>query len=337
MNARRQVPGASKEAAIMRRITVALAVVALAATGCGGIRANAGEPSTPPPPLSKAAAKTVLANYVAARDRADRTMNDKLLATFESNPSLQVDLADYAWARFDKNKSYDSYEFVEPTFFIPGIAGYPKWFMTKSRESPNSDRPTVMIFQRQRAGGPWHQVFTSSLHDVSGMPKPATNPDGSLQAAADTDASAAMTPKATMNAYARYLNKDGAVAAAYRIEPDLDTGKLISSRANNIARLAACCTVTESYSTAADEPAYALRTTDGGLLVFFALHRTETMTVTEGDYYIDSDQSPWNTETHAARVTKEYVYELMVKVPPKGSGNLTVIGNYWNETAKFLE
>ena len=326
----RKAPTVAAGRTSVRGFTTALVLVAFAATGCGVVRTNAGEPTVAPPAIRTELSRQVLANYVTVNNKANAKLDARLLATYEGGSSRRIDVADYAWTKSQKG-SYKSFHYTKPTFYIPRLTGYPRWFVVTAT-STGSKKPAPLLFQQQRAGGPWLQMYAVSLLPSVTLPEPATTADGSLAVAPPTGGTAAMTPKAVAKAYVTYLDgRRTAAAAAHRITPDAATTSLISDDTRDITKLRSFATTSVTYQVTAD-PTYAVPTSDGGALVMFTMLRTSSFVARPGAS-LQVGASPFMASGNYQSIAQETVVQLAVRVPAKGKGNLAVLGQSQSVTS----
>jgi hypothetical protein len=128
---------------------------ALTLTSCGSgpDPSAAGKPSaskTPAPQgiITTAAAKAVVDAYESANNQANKTRDEKLLATVESGQVNEQSRADYkqwsTWSAKDKKEYGTSFFYQNRTYYIPA-AGTADWFAVKATSS-YGDHPEALLF-----------------------------------------------------------------------------------------------------------------------------------------------------------------------------------------------
>lgn len=171
----------------------ALTVLGLLATttACGADappRPAKSSPSTPAfAQVTRAEAEKQLATYVEKNNRANASLDDKLLAQYEAGAALVIDQADYESARLAKEdpSAYKPFSLVDVSYFPVRTTAYPRWFLLKGH-TQNADGTRrwdgwkYQLFRQETAGGPWLE-FTEPAgyeHDPEAQPGSAPTPTG---------------------------------------------------------------------------------------------------------------------------------------------------------------
>ncbi|TWP50479.1 hypothetical protein FKR81_20100 [Lentzea tibetensis] len=249
---------------------LALAGAALMGTaalaGCGTEKpaAAVGQPAV----LSAAEAAEVVAGYDRANNEVNATLNAEALARIEAPP---LRTTSEAWLRITKQqaRSIPLITSNDPRFIVPSGTGHPRWFVATANRVQGgvpSPRPTYSVFTQQQPGAPWLVAY--SLAPMEDAPAPALN--GASAATAVTDvADLLVRPEnlgqAIFDHYAKDLTGKDDFAKSTALDDQLANGFKVG---RNVLRTKGR-ELTRTVS-ATELPRYALRTEDGGVLVFTA-------------------------------------------------------------------
>lgn len=290
----------------MRRMltTVAMAAIpAVVLAGCGGSGSSSG-PSNPKQGsdapagvITPAGARQVLAQYTSTNNRANKLRQASVLATYEGGSSYQIDAAGYRQSLIiDKtNKDYAPVTYPDPVFYVPRQKNYPAWFAVRTLmqgKKITGSSYTYMVFTKASASAKWIQVLEP---DTPGLPKqtpPTVATDAAGYATQVSPADAAglrLAPSALPAKHVSYL--DVVNIPTKPLRPGLPTPKRpkVVTFANGNTSLADLHDKAFWHShfppgsSQLDQhqlttgPVYALRTTDGGVLVFYNLTAALTL------------------------------------------------------------
>lgn len=292
----------------MSRAQVACAAgAALALAGCAlPISANEGTAGgVPALPHDQVAA--VVASYEATRDRARSAGDVELLAETETAVSYRVDAA--AMRAGDAISPVAGLGGMQA--YIPKIADYPRWFVLGTT-STASGGPSLLVFVRERAVEPWRRAAAIDVPD--GVPYVAIDAEGYAMA---------LNPKELGDAHTAVLS--GAAGAEEQgFATDQWTEELRTSAADDRERFSdAEVTVTDQP---ADLPRYALRTANGGALVFYATERTFTGTSGDRGWQLSGVFAALaGADEYEHTLDVHWLYQWVALVPP-ADGSAVVIG-----------
>lgn len=268
-----------------RLLAAATTATVLAATLSGCITVH-GETAVVPA-ISKAEAKKVLENFTKVNNKANRTYDAELNATIEAGALGAIDQAGLR-ARDEVhpngNEDFAPLELTDPRFLIPEQAGWPKSFVADTASNRSDGGRWYLVFQRNGVDEPWKATYLAVLPEDA-VPEFAFEEDGHVVdvpvgGGPGGDAGApkpAIAPDEISEAYTDYLQDggsgwaDGPHTSGWRAERD--------ENAEQPGRR------TEWADLPAGPPRFtpfALRTEDGGTVVFFASHHHKKQTVAEG-------------------------------------------------------
>jgi hypothetical protein len=283
---------------MLRRVAAALMVLVMLGSGCGpdarteraerhkqAKRADQAE-STLLPAVSANESLQVLDEYLTRHNRAitgtdgrawRRLLGEPLVATADARLRIND----------GKPPERGTITVVNPVLFVPRLDGYPKWFVVAAMEREGErgkPRQVLLMFTRSGADATWQLANETA---VSGkLPAIATDRQGYAVAipaetgeAGGTAQTAGSSGRPAMGlddvpaAHAHYLaggDERGFIAGPY-------TSGWRDDRAAWTRRLRDHGWADTSSFTRTRYPPAALRTKDGGLLVWYAMSRVETL------------------------------------------------------------
>ncbi|MEU4211318.1 hypothetical protein AB0F13_15205 [Streptomyces sp. NPDC026206] len=241
--------------------------------------------------MSRAEAPKVLQRFTDGYNIAYRTLDPAALDRVETGALAEIGRADLGAQRTvtpGGNPGYPALALEDARFTIPKMAGWPKFFVADTRSNRDRHR-WVLVFTRAGAKEPWKAAYLSLLGEGK-MPKFAVGEDGYAEAVRavgkDTPDARGPGPGSGLMAdpgvlsgsYTEYLRTgEGKVFA-----PGGSTTQLRAER----AKLARTATFWSEYIDTPEKapgfPPLALRTGDGGALVFFTAHHRERRTMVKG-------------------------------------------------------
>jgi hypothetical protein len=268
-------------------------MAALAAAGCtSGPGGTADIAGTTAPPVTLAQARQAFGSYVATSELAART-GDEALALSDVSGVQQAQVS-YSFKAYRSSRTplpYAGFSYTAPAFYLPASAGYPRWFaasVTRTSVTRTSraragaglpaSQPVVLLFEQASPAARWRLVSTSAIGDGVSVPALAANGNG-------------QAPVLTMSQTAGLL-----------VRPDV-VGPLVAAVVDDGPSSPAAGVVTYSgliarqYAGARDGLSaphgdvhqwelegtsytpFAIRTKDGGALVFFAMYLNNTVEV----------------------------------------------------------
>jgi hypothetical protein len=292
----------------MRRQLAVLAALTLPLSACGAAPA--------PPALTKAQAEQVLAHYQSVNNQANGNLDGDLLSTVETGAQLDMDRAAYLLRRA-RNDKYPAFTYSAPAYYIPRQSDFPKWFAV---DTVSGRTRHALLFVQDRSGGPW--LLAGDPFPASGLTGIALDKDGYATAVTPDDTHAALAPEKVAGAHAATLTS-GATGMA--------PGPYTTDSRNALVKVQTGLQrrgVTLTADFAPDrQRAYALRTTDGGALVWYVLRQTEKYDMnTAGAVGSGGDLTGLVNGRVGRHLDTTALIQYLATVPSHGSPQ--VIGSY---------
>jgi hypothetical protein len=270
------------------------------------------------PAVTEAQARQAFDRYVAASSQAswpDRASASSILTGVEravvgasrgSRASI-ASIAARAGSDPSGSSAYSSsltidlagvkYAYGSPAFFIPEQAGYPKFFAAYTTRTVKgtfpagsmsvwvggvkvpADGPVLMLFSQESAGAPWKLGSTSRLPAGVRMPVLATDARGAVPQVALSAPGLLVSPRDAGALQAAVVD-DGPASAASRVVAagPLTTGLYAGAR-SDMGLAVPLGDVYQWTLEGSTFPAFALRTADGGALVFYSMTLNTTVAV----------------------------------------------------------
>lgn len=199
---------------------------------------------------------------------------------------------------FDRNAASGGYSYGSPTFYLPEAAGYPRFFVASVTRTPHAQKlpanattqvgdatvpvsgPVLMLFEQADEGGPW--LLTSTSRFPAGVTVPPLARDGSGYIPIVTPTATALLAQPDyVGPLQAAVVDDGQKSAATKVVAagPLTTG-IYEGAVNHVSGLTAPRgDVYQWELEGVDNPIFALRTADGGALVFYTMTLNTTVAV----------------------------------------------------------
>ncbi|MBA9007852.1 hypothetical protein [Thermomonospora cellulosilytica] len=326
----------------------AVAVLTLLPPLLAGCAGGSGEQQATPA-LTKQQAAAVLQRYAQVKNQmqaaAARGVDGSLLATAETEPQLTMDLAAYRLYRTAGEK-LRPLEYGQPTFYIPRLTGYPRWFAAdttswvvvrkSSGGSAERTRPVrhAMLFVQRAPKAPWllaADPLPSGGAPTSPLSAVALDKEGYATAVRPDASGLAVSPDRLGEAHAAVLTR-GAQAAPHHRKVLADGPATLRAH-EGLSRATAQfrslgITLTSTFAPH-DAPVYALRTTDGGALVWYVLRQHESYVAgSPGKLRVGGDLTGLVSEKQArTRLDSTVLIQHLAQVPA-GTGQAQITGMY---------
>lgn len=306
----------------------ALLTVLLGLLACGGCAVP--HPRSDAAGVARVAASDeevtqVFARYRLVRNAAIRLLDPKPLSIVESDAVLAIDSGSFEVAHRQEGtrKGMGRIEVVDVV--TPTFTGYPLWFYAVVRDrAAGVDR--VQIFERETPVDPWLLVASPEVRLGADLPDlRESNRQESLLVAADDARGMALSPLAAAEAYAAAI-PHADTAAARAVHGDGFVDQMRATAAQN----AGLTGVRFSQTWRALPVRFALRTRDGGALVFADLERVDTYRV-RGELQVSfpagSAQAALLSGAIRGTGSLTYLHEVLLRIPP-GSGRPALLGQW---------
>lgn len=324
---------------VRRARVTALASAALAAailaSGCGPVVAQRNTFDTAPlPAISQAGITAALTKIDSVSNQANAARDPELLGTVEAGPLLTISSALYAYeAQTDPDQATPASPVghLDPTSFVPRFGGYPQWFVTAApwREG---EPGRLEVLTRDSSSGPWSVLIAPEL--LAGVDFPTLALDKEQYVVPLTKIELAALPttiEALATAHAQALTTGKADGLGAGLLADAWTTSRRAADAAAAKAVGAAATVTATYALG-ETLSQALRTQDGGTLVWYSLTETLTYTVAP-NYFLQLDDATAKivgTTQVTGTLTEQSAGQFAVYVPPTASGTARIVAARWD-------
>jgi hypothetical protein len=337
----------------MRRLlTIAAlaAVPAVALAGCGGSSSgpSSQKQASPASVITPAGAKQVLAQFTSVNNKSNNLRQASVLATYEGGSSYQIDAAAYRASVIHdpKNEKFATVTYAGPVFYVPRQKSYPAWFAVRSLEqgSNATGSPyTYMLFTRASASAKWIEMLepdTSSLPKGT-LPTVATDAAGYATQVSPADATGLpLAPSALPAKQVTYLDVGNIPTKPLR--PGLPVPKRpkvvpftngntglgdLHDKAFWHSHFPSGSTQLDQHAVSTD-PVYALRTTDGGALVFYDLTAALTLGAPDATPFTMTITGIFDGKDSMRAAQVNYDDQFVVYEPAGATATPAVVANY---------
>jgi hypothetical protein len=303
----------------VRGRVLAVAAVLVALAGCTRTISGAGRFDGPTAfaPLTRSAAVTIADDYDTRNNTANKAKNAEQLARIETGSALRIDLIGY---RIYADRPFGEIRTSDRHYHLPALPlGAPKWFVVDATDT-TSDTANLYVFIDTGAGWKVERIGHGAPGD-----RPSLQDRGGV-ATALTRADLAELPVSSDQATAAVVAALTGGTAPTGVE--LETGAGLRRLQNVVAKPDPRVQAT-ARATARTGPLYALRSTDGGALVFVQLDYQRTLTATGGGTLVVAGTVDETFLGPAPRraITEQFLVLAALQLPGKG-GAVTVVGAY---------
>lgn len=301
-----------------RSLCLAAAATALAVplAGCVTVHGERADIASVRP----AEAAEVLANFATVNNAATKAYDESLIGTIESGALGGIDEAGVRAKHANHpegNTSFSPLAFSDSRFLVPEQRGWPKFFVADTATNRGGDSRWLLVFRRSAAGNPWRASFLAVVAPDA-LPALATDADGHVLPLPVAGTDLLVQPGQLSAAYTSYLQQ-APTAPPFAAGPA--TSELLAGRDKNRRTANSVTQYADQPAAGGDFTPIALRTKDGGALVFFA-SRHQTRATYRAGYRltIDQDTKALMTGTPRTSVTLSRVGQQAVTVPARGAG-----------------
>ncbi len=260
-----------------RRALIAASVTALSLTASGCVVVH-GEKEVLPSATKSEAAKA-LRQFTTAYNKADKAYDSSLDADFVAGALGDIDRARLKAGKVnspDGNPAYTPLKLSDAKFTIPKKAGWPRWFVADTAANKGGNVRWVFVFTRGGLAEPWQATYLT-LVAPGAVPEFKTDKDGWAEAIPANSAELAVAPEDLSARYATYLKDGGDTFADGR-----HTSGWRKDRKKEAKRPGLATQYIDEPLTNGEYAPLALRTADGGALVFFTTRHYEKQTAYAG-------------------------------------------------------
>ncbi|MFI9391742.1 hypothetical protein ACIG53_12755 [Streptomyces bauhiniae] len=299
-------------------VAASLAVCALMTSGCVVVH---GEREVLPA-ASRAEASRALARFTDAYNKADRAYDSSLDAGYVTGAFAAIDSARLKAGHANSpggNSRHTPLTLTDAKFTIPAKAGWPRWFVVDAKGNKGGSARWLMVFVRDGLDEAW-QVAYLTLVPAGQVPEFRVGADGWAEAAPSGDLS---------SRYAAYLRDGGKTFADGPSTSGWRTVRAQQARKPGLVRQ-----YIDEPLTRDDFAPLALRTVDGGALVFFASHHYEKRTAAAGTSVAipNRDVQALTKGEVKQSLTLEFISNQAALTPADG-GPVSVVGRLQGLTA----
>ncbi|PLW71197.1 hypothetical protein GQS52_20050 [Streptomyces sp. SCUT-3] len=300
----------------VRRFCTLVAAVSVAATGCVTVHGE----SAVIPSVDRTEAAEVLERFTEATNEANTELDAKLTVPVESGPLAAIDQAGIkarAARNPDGNPGFKPLELTDPKFLIPRTSGWPKWFVADA-DSNRGGGHWLVVFTRPSPDQAWRASYLSVVSERR-MPEPVLDDEGYAEAVPASGSDLLVPPGRLGREYADYLQK-GPRAGGSPFADGPATSQLRERRGAQQRTRGKVTQYADQPAGKGDFAPVALRTEDGGALVFFATHHQVKETVGKGyPLNVPPAVRPLVTGDPKTALLQVRVAEQLVTVPSKAA------------------
>ena len=300
-------------------------------------------PGTGSPPLTLTAARGVLSAYTAANNRANATRSAATLATVETGGSYAIDAGVYTIEAVTGATPFPAFAPATATYYIPQAEAPdgPRWFVVRVANAftadPGKVTSTEYLLFTETTAGAWQNAVEPYLLTGTDAPQVAVGDDGLATAVDTATTSLAVAPGRLAEQTAAALDGPGAGAASGAGVVVADAAAL-ADRSNLASWRSALptATITDAHAPAAGSAGqtFALRTTDGGALVFYTDAADLTITAAPGSALHLTVPGFYSPGPALTRAGLSYLDQFAAVDPAAGAGAPHVIAQYSGITGK---
>jgi hypothetical protein len=295
-----------------------------------------------PTPVTLAAAKSVLSAYTSANNSANARRSAATLATVETGGSLAIDTGLYTVQTAEGAAPYPAFTPVAATYYIPRAepADGTRWFVVLVSNAFTADPNKVtsteyLLFTRAATGGAWQNAVEPYLLTGAGAPQIAVGGGGLATAVTATTTSLAVPPAELAARTATSI--DGTGRGTGTGVTVTDPGALADRSAEAFWRgKLPTATVTDAHAIATGTAGqtFALLTTGGGALVFYAVAAELTITPPAGSVLHLTVPGLYSSGQALPQAGLSYLDQFAAADPPAGTGAPRVVAAYSGITGK---
>jgi hypothetical protein len=244
-------------------------VLLLSVQGCG-TTADATTAAVGPTP---AAALKVFNAYVTANKVAVANRDQLLAESLTSSAQFNVLASQYDIAA-STGVPVTSPNYGKPTLYVPKLTTYPQWFLAAAPESAvpgGRPRTAVMVFDRTEVTSSWALVGTVQLASATSALNVAVNQKGYATALPTTGGGLEFRPDEVGATHASVVDDGPTSPAAKVVAPGPQTTGIYQANAAYAAKIRPGHWLYTWQMEGTSYPFFALRTTDGGAIVFYTM------------------------------------------------------------------
>ncbi|KOG39240.1 hypothetical protein AQJ84_10505 [Streptomyces resistomycificus] len=231
------------------------------------------------PATTQAEAGKALRQFTAAYNKADKAYDSSLDADHVTGALEDIDRARLKAGAANNpggNPAHTPLELSDAKFTIPKKAGWPRWFVADAAGNKGGSVRWLFVFTRGGLDEPWEAAYLT-LVAPGKVPEFKKDKDGWAEAVDVNSARLAVKPADLGEQYTTYLKNGGDVFA-----DGAQTSVWRAERKKDAKRPGLATQYIDEPLASGDYAPLALRTADGGALVFFSTHHFEKQTAYPG-------------------------------------------------------
>ncbi len=304
-----------------RRLATAasMAVLSLAASGCVVVH---GEREVLPA-ATRAEAAQALAAFTSAYNEADKAYDASLDADHTTGALAAIDAARLKAGHTNHpggNPAHTPLELTDAKYTIPKKAGWPRWFVANTKANKGGDARWLLVFTRHGLDETWQAAYLTLVAPEK-VPEFRTDADGWAEAVPADAADVAVAPGELSGSYTAYLKEGGKDFA-----DGVHTSDWRALREKRAIRPGLVTQYIDEPLTSDDYAPLALRTRDGGAVVFFTTRHFEKQTAARGTSVPAPNQDVLALTDGEIKqsLTMEFVSNQIALDPADGTANARV-------------
>ncbi|KAF3469571.1 hypothetical protein [Streptomyces sp. Tu 3180] len=231
------------------------------------------------PAATRAEAAEALREFTAAYNAADKAYDGSLDADHTTGALADIDAARLKAGKANNpggNPRHAPLKLTDAKFTIPEKAGWPRWFLADAAGNKGGSARWLLVFTRDGLDETWEVAYLT-LVAPDDVPEFKTDEDGWAEAVPANAGDLAVEPGELSERYTTYL-KDG--GDAFAEGPHTSAWRTLREKKSTRPGLAT--QYIDEPVTNGDYAPLALRTGDGGALVFFTTRHFEKQTAAAG-------------------------------------------------------
>ncbi len=320
----RRLGGNGGRALVGAVLAVALLSGCSAAGGLVGVHAASGS-SGNGPALEPQQARAIVGRVLTVANRSDAARSSSTAQQAYDGLALQMMTAAYSVDTAQGTTVPPRPTSAErPMVMLTRGTAYPRFFFAVLPGN-HSQPPVVSLLTAKDPSSQYRIAGSVVLLPNVKVPAVPDVTTGSTVLASDARG-LALTPGAVAASYAAVLNGGSSAPEAARFRPDSFLSQVQQAASAQRAEVARYGTYTQAHE-AVPGATLAIRTSDGGALVFTALRRTSTFTARAGNVAtLPADVRVLTGSVQASTFSSTAVEMLLFSVPPAGKGKAALIG-----------
>ncbi|MFF7040923.1 hypothetical protein ACIP4T_04420 [Streptomyces massasporeus] len=283
------------------------------------------------PSTTRAEAAKALQEFTTAYNEADKAYDGTLDADHTTGALADIDSARLKAGKAnnpDGNPNHTPLTLTDTKFTIPKKAGWPRWFVVDAAGNKGGTARWLLVFTRSSLDDPF-QVAYLTLVAPGKVPQFKKDAGGWAESVPVKSTDLAADPGDLSSTYATYLKSGGET-----FTDGAHTSQWRALREKNGKKPGMVTQYIDEPLTNGDYAPLALRTTDGGALVFFTTRHYEKQTAYAGTSVPtpNKDVLALTKGEIKQSLTMEFVSNE-VALDPKGPGKVTILGRIQGMTS----